>query len=140
MQKDQDGAADGSLCGVVRSCFYVFVSLSCLYYIPAISFTRDGLLDIQKYTAPDISPDLVYSDVLLDIVVGGTAVLFRCFRTRRRGKRAGALVKLRRRGLRTPLPSIHLVNLCSLPNKNGQTHSASVSRKQIHRMCKHSCQ
>ncbi len=109
-------------------------------YIPAISFTRDGLLDIQKYTAPDISPDLVYSDVLLDIVVGGTAVLFRCFRTRRRGKRAGALVKLRRRGLRTPLPSIHLVNLCSLPNKNGQTHSASVSRKQIHRMCKHSWQ
>ncbi len=26
----QDGVADGSLHGVVRSCFYVFVSLSCL--------------------------------------------------------------------------------------------------------------
>ncbi len=85
--------------------------------IPAISFTRDELLDIRKYTPPDISPDFFYSDVLLDIVVGGAAVLFRCFRTRRRGKRAGALVKLRRRGLRTLLPSIHLANLRSLPNK-----------------------
>ncbi len=86
-------------------------------HIPAISFTRDELLDIRKYTPPNISPDLVYSDVLLDIVVGGTAVLFRRYRTRRWGKRAGALVKLRRRGLRTPLPSIHLPNLRSLPNK-----------------------
>ncbi len=46
-------------------------------YIPALSFTRYELLDIRKYTPPDISPDLVYSYVLLDIVVGGAAVLFR---------------------------------------------------------------
>ncbi len=32
----------------------------------------------------DISQDFIYSDVLLYIVVGGAAVLFRCFRTRRR--------------------------------------------------------
>ncbi len=44
-------------------------------------------------------------------------MLFRCFRTCRRVKRAGTLVKLHRRGLRTPLPSIHLANLCSLPSK-----------------------
>ncbi len=44
-------------------------------------------------------------------------MLFRCYRTRRREKRAGALVKLRQRGLRAPLPSIHLANLRSLPNK-----------------------
>ncbi len=55
-------------------------------YIPAISFTRDKLLDILKYTLPDISPVFIYSDdVLLDIVVGGAAVLFRRFRTRRWG-------------------------------------------------------
>ncbi|KAL0147067.1 hypothetical protein M9458_057591, partial [Cirrhinus mrigala] len=36
---------------------------------------------------------------------------------RKRGKRAGALVKLRDRGFRTALPSIHLANLRSLPNK-----------------------
>ncbi len=89
-------------------------------HIPAISFIRDELLDIRKYTSPDISPDLVYSDVLLDIVVGGAAVLFRRVRTRRRGKRAGALLKLRQRGLRTLLPSIHLANIRSLPNKTAE--------------------
>ncbi len=57
-------------------------------YIPVISFTRDELLDIRKYTPPDISPVFIYSDVLLDIVVGGAAVLFRHLWTRRRGKRA----------------------------------------------------
>ncbi len=45
-------------------------------YITAISFTRDKLLNIRKYTPPDISPAFIYSDVLLDIVVGEAAVLF----------------------------------------------------------------
>ncbi len=98
-------------------------------YIHAISFTRDELLDIWKYTPPDISPDLVYSDVLLYIVVGGAAVLFRRFRARRQGKRAGALVKLRRWGLRTPLPSIHLANLHSLPNKTDKLLLLSLLNK-----------
>ncbi len=44
-------------------------------------------------------------------------MLFRRYRTCRWGKRAGALVKLRQRGLRTLLPSIYLANLRSLPNK-----------------------
>ncbi len=86
-------------------------------HIPAISFTRD---EFAGHSEVHISPDFVYSDVLLDIVVGGAAVLFRRYRTRRRGKRAGALMKLRRRGLRTPLPSIHLANLRSLPNKTDE--------------------
>ncbi len=42
-------------------------------YIPAISFTRDESLYIRLYTSPDISPVFDYSDVLLDIVVGGAA-------------------------------------------------------------------
>ncbi len=36
---------------------------------------------------------------------------------RRQGKRAGAIIKLFRRGVRMPLPSIHIANLRSLPNK-----------------------
>ncbi len=104
-------------------------------HIPAISFTRDELLDIRKYTPPDISPDFVYSDVLLDIVVGGAAVLFRCFRTCRRVKRAGALVKLHRRGLRTPLPSIHLANLCSLPSKTDKLLLLSQLNKDFFKLC-----
>ncbi len=97
--------------------FMLLLVCSVFNNIPAISFTRGELLDIRKYTPPDISPDYVYSDVLLDIVVGGAAVLFRLFSTRRRGKRAGELVKLHQRELRMPLPSIQLANLRSLPNK-----------------------
>ncbi len=113
----QDGAANDSLRGVVRSFFMFLLVCPVFSYIPAISFTRDELLDIRKYTPPDISLDYVYSDLLLDNLVGGAAVLFRRFRTCRWGERAGGLVKLRRRGWRTPLPSIHLANLRSLPNK-----------------------
>ncbi len=39
---------------------------------------------------------------------------------RKRGKRAGALVKLHKRGFRTALPSIHLANLRSLLNKTDE--------------------
>ncbi len=115
---------------VVSSAVVFMFLLVCLVfsYIPAISLTRDELLYIRKYTPPDISLDLVYSNVLLDIVVGGAAVLFRRFRTSRRGKRAGALAKLCRRGFRTPLPSICLANLRSLPNKTGQTPAFPVKQ------------
>ncbi len=92
-------------------------------YIPAISFTRDKLLYIRQYTPPDISPVFDYSDVFLDNVVGGAAALIKRFRTRRREKRAGVLVNLRQCGFRTALPSIHLVNLRSLPNKTGKPDS-----------------
>ncbi|KAK3548630.1 hypothetical protein QTP70_015943, partial [Hemibagrus guttatus] len=47
---------------------------------------------------------------------GGAVALFKRFKNRKRGKRAGALVKLRQRGFRMVLPSIHLANLRSLPN------------------------
>ncbi len=96
-----------------------------------ISFTRDELLNIRQNTPQNILLDFDYSDVLLDIVVGGAAVLFRRWRTRRRGKRAGALVKLRQRGLRTPLPSIHLANLRSLPNKTGKLLLLSRTNKDF---------
>ncbi len=82
-----------------------------------ISFTKDELLNIRQNTPQNLLPDFDYSDVLLDIVVGGAVALVKRFRTRKRGKRAGALVKLRQRGLRMPLPSIHLANLRSLHNK-----------------------
>ncbi|KAK3563853.1 hypothetical protein QTP86_002723 [Hemibagrus guttatus] len=49
--------------------------------------------------------------------VGGAVALFKRFKKRKQGKRAGALVKLRQRGFRMVLPSIHLANLRSLPNK-----------------------
>uniref|UniRef100_A0A9J8BEH4 Reverse transcriptase domain-containing protein n=1 Tax=Cyprinus carpio carpio TaxID=630221 RepID=A0A9J8BEH4_CYPCA len=101
-------------------------------YIPAISFTRDELLDIRHHTSPDILPVFDYSDVLLDIFVGGAAALITRFkRTRRRGKRAGALMRLRKRGFRTPLPSIQLANLRSLPNKTDELLLLSRTNKDF---------
>ncbi len=58
-------------------------------------------------------------------------MLMKRFRTCRRGKRAGALVKLRQRGFRTALPSIHLTNLCSLPNKTDQLLLLSQTNKDF---------
>ncbi len=76
--KSQAGAADAADAAFVASSAVVFmILLVCplFSYIPAIIF-RDELLDIRKYTPPGISLDFIYSDVLLDIVFGGAAVLF----------------------------------------------------------------
>ncbi len=103
------------LCSSVFVLFLFVFPVFC--FSKTISFTRDELLNIQQNTPQNLLLDFDYSDVLLDIVVGGAVALVKRFRTRRRGKRAGALVKLRQRGFRTPLPSIYLANLCSLLNK-----------------------
>ncbi len=47
------------------------------------------------------------------------------------GKRAGGLVKLRQLRLRTPLPSIHLANLRSLPNKTDEQLLLSQTNKDF---------
>ncbi len=96
-----------------------------------ISFTRDELLNIWQNTPQNLLKDFDYSDVLLDIVGDGAMALVKCFRMRRRGKRAGALVKLRHCGLKTPLPSIHLANLHSLPNKTDKLLLLSRTNKDF---------
>ncbi|KAK3515368.1 hypothetical protein QTP70_018745 [Hemibagrus guttatus] len=65
------------------------------------------------------------------IAFGGAVALFKCFKKRKRGKRAGALVKLRQRGFRTVLPSIHLANLRSLPNKMDELLLLSRTNKDF---------
>ncbi|CAM4393404.1 unnamed protein product [Leuciscus chuanchicus] len=81
------------------------------------SYTRDELLNIRQCTPTDHQPVFDSSGVLRNIVVGCAAALWKQYKTHRRGKRAGTLVKLRQRGFRTALPSIHLANVRSLPNK-----------------------
>ncbi len=107
------------LCSSVCVLFLFVFPVFC--FSNTISFTRDELLNIRQNTPQNLLPDFDYSNALLDIIVGGAAVLFRSYRTRRRGKRAGALVKLCQHGLRTPLPSIHLANLRSLPKKTANS-------------------
>ncbi|KAK3555028.1 hypothetical protein QTP86_005693 [Hemibagrus guttatus] len=65
------------------------------------------------------------------ILVGGAVALFKRFKKRKWGKRAGALVKLRQRGFRTVLPSIHLENLRSLPNKMDELLLLSWTNKDF---------
>ncbi len=117
------------LCSSVFVIFLLVFPVFC--FSNTISFTRDELLNIRQNTPQNLLLDFDYSDVLLDIVVGGAAVPFRCYRTRRRGKQAGALVKLRQRGLSTPLPSIHLANLRSLPNKTDKLLLLSRTSKDF---------
>ncbi len=96
-----------------------------------ISFTRNELLDIRNSTPDNLLPTFEHSDVLLDILVGGAAFLFKRSRRRKRGKRAGALVKTRQRSLRTPLPSIHLANLRSLANKSDELQLLTRTNKDF---------
>ncbi len=101
----------------------------------SISFTRDELLDIRQHTLDNFFPVFEYSDALLDVLVGGAAVLVKRVLRRKRGKRAGALVKLRERGFRTALPSIHLANLRSLPNKTDGRTSPHLHKQGLFKLC-----
>ncbi len=93
-KKKQDGKmAHGSYSAWLGVC-KVFVCFSCFCFSNKISFTRDELLNIRQNTPQNLLPDFNYSVVLLDIVVGGAVALVKCYRTCRRGKRAGTLVKL----------------------------------------------
>ncbi|KAL0153421.1 hypothetical protein M9458_051259 [Cirrhinus mrigala] len=96
-----------------------------------ISFSRNELLDIRNSTPDNFLPTFEHSDVLLDILVGGAAFLYKRSKRRKRGKRAGALVKFRQRGFRTPLPSIHLANLRSLANKSDELQLLTRTNKDF---------
>ncbi len=64
------------------SVFVMFLFVFLVFcFSNTIIFTRDELLNIQQNTPQNLSPVFDYSDVLLDIVVSGAAVLFRHYRT-----------------------------------------------------------
>lgn len=73
-----------------------------------ISYTREELLKSEHSTGHTFLPFTIDPGIFLELLVGGAAILYGMFRRRRRGKRASMLVKLRRWGFRTALPSIHL--------------------------------
>nr|XP_049583717.1 uncharacterized protein LOC125973509 [Syngnathus scovelli]XP_049583735.1 uncharacterized protein LOC125973515 [Syngnathus scovelli]XP_049605256.1 uncharacterized protein LOC125985971 isoform X2 [Syngnathus scovelli] len=103
---------------VSRSLFLCLIlCVFCVFCCPSrITFTREALLNIGQSSSGIFSPVLSDSDCLSEILAGA-AVLYKLARRRRRGKRAGALVKLRQRGFRSAPPSIHLANVRSLANK-----------------------
>lgn len=89
----------------------VFCLFLCVNCASACSYTREELLHIRSTTSTDIIP--VFLATAADLVL----ILAKRVRRRRRGKRAGTLMRLRRRGTRMPLPGIFLSNVCSLSNK-----------------------
>ncbi len=106
-------------------------TLSCFCSVfchSSLRFTRDELLNIKQHITDNIFLAFDYLDILLDFLVGGTAVLFKRAYRRRGGKRASALVKLCASGFRTALASIHIPNVRSLLNKTDDFCSLASTR------------
>ncbi|KAK3517722.1 hypothetical protein QTP70_016495, partial [Hemibagrus guttatus] len=79
------------------------------------SYSREELMNIRATTPVDLFPSFLASTAdLLAILIKEAR---NKVKPRRRGKRSGVLVRLRRRGLRTALPGIFLSNVRSLCNK-----------------------
>ncbi len=113
--------APGKLC----SFSYVLFVFLLFYVLDVVSITvynRDTLLNIGSSVAqrkPDfefLNAGGLFSDTASESFVW-VAKSRRRRRRRKRGKRAGVLVRLRRRAFRPPLPTILLANVQSLDNK-----------------------
>ncbi len=113
--------APGKLC----SFSYVLFVFLLFYVLDVVSITvydRDTLLNIGSSIAQR-KPDFeffnaggLFTDTASEPFVW-VAKTRRRRRRRKRGKRAGVLVRLRRRAFRPPLPTILLANVQSLDNK-----------------------
>ncbi len=104
-------------------CFICFFLL--FYVLDVVSITvydRDTLLNIGSSIAqrkPDfefLNAGGLFTDTASEPFVW-VAKARRRRRRRKRGKRAGVLIRLRRRAFRPPLPTILLANVQSLDNK-----------------------
>ncbi len=113
--------APGKLC----SFSYVLFVFLLFYVLDVVSITvydRDTLLNIGSSVAqrkPDfdfLNDGGLFTDTASEPFVW-VAQLRKRRRRRKRGKRAGVLVRLRRRAFRHPLPTILLANVQSLDNK-----------------------
>ena len=98
-----------SVCWCALFCLVLLVnSVFCLK--TGSSFTREMLMNIRVITPDNLFPTFIASSAEIFSVV-------HTVKRRRRGKRAGSLVRLRQWGLRSPLPGIFLSNVRSLCNK-----------------------
>ncbi len=104
---------------------YVLFVILLFYVLDVVSITvydRHTLLNIGSFVAqrkPDfefLNAGALFTDTASEPFVWAARSRLRKCR-RKRGKRAGVLVRLRRRPLRPPLPTILLANVQSLDNK-----------------------
>ncbi len=125
----QDGAEHGSRVAssekTLQFFVYVLFVILLFYVLDVVNITvydRDTLLNIGSFVAqrkPDfefLNAGALFTDTASEPFVWVARSRPRK-RRRKRGKRAGVLVRLRRRPLRPPLPTILLANVQSLDNK-----------------------
>ncbi len=124
----QDGTEHGSrVASSEKNCSFSYVLFVILlfYVLDVVSITvydRHTLLNIGSFVAqrkPDfefLNAGALFTDTASEPFVWAARPRLRK-RRRKRGKRAGVLVRFRRRPLRPPLPTILLANVQSLDNK-----------------------
>ncbi len=124
----QDGAEYGSRVassGKTLQFFVCFICFLLFYVLDVVSITvydRDTLLNIgssfaqRKPNFEFLNAGGLFTDTASDPFVW-VAQSRKRHRRRKRGKRAGVLVRLRSRAFRPPLPTILLANVQSLDNK-----------------------
>ncbi len=111
--------APGKLCSFRM--FYWFLLFYVLDVVSITVYDRDKLLHIGSSIVqrkPDfefLNAGGVFTDTASEPLCG--VAKSRKRRRRKRGKRAGVLIRLRRRAFRPPLPTILLANVQSLDNK-----------------------
>ena len=120
-------------------CLGVLVRVVLFYALPVFCdgtrsyFTSEELMNIRVTTPEDLFPTFLLPTLeILDILVKGALTFAHAVKRQRRGKRAGALMRLRQRRLRTPLPGIFLSNVRSLPNKLEEIQLLLGNNKDFH--------
>ncbi|XP_061640830.1 bis(5'-adenosyl)-triphosphatase isoform X1 [Phyllopteryx taeniolatus] len=122
---------------LVLSLFLCFLWFSSVFGdLTRLTYTRGDLLTIKESTPDFLSPTFEYPlSFFPELLTGAASAVFGAWRRKRRhrGKRAGIQVKLRKRGHRLAFPSIHLANVCSLPNKMDELHLLLKTSKDFGR-------
>ncbi len=139
----QDGAEDGSRVACSGKTLQFFVCFIFFYVLDVVSITvydRDTLLNIGSSVAqrkPDfefLNAGGLFTDTASEPFVW-VAKSRRRRRCRKRGKRAGVLVRLRRRAFRPPLPTILLANVQSLDNKLCELRARISYQRETRDVC-----
>ncbi len=122
---------------------YVLFVFLLFYVLDVVSITvydRDTLLNIGSFVAqrkPDfefLNAGGLFTDTASEPFVWNTRPR-RKKRSRKRGKRAGVLVRLRRRAFRPPLPTILLANVQSLDNKLCELRARISYQRETRECC-----
>ncbi|XP_055776853.1 carboxypeptidase N catalytic chain isoform X2 [Salvelinus fontinalis] len=118
--------------------FYVlFLTLVPQVILGFITYSWEELLNIratsthhhynQEYDFPEADPVFCLPPSTMDLIPAGDPKQ----RRRKRGKRSGLLVRLRRRAHRAPLPSILLANVQSFDNKVDEIRARVTFQRDI---------